>query len=272
MSLDVIFYRVFAKYRRCAKTNEIFEILSAEEEVELSRRAHNGDIEARNSLVLHNQRYLIKLVNSFSKVHPELEKEDLYSEANIGLIRAAELFDSEKKVRFVWYAKFWIMQALFRYEEENTGSLRLPSNKAQALNRIKFAISKTETEDPEIISSKTGIDIETIKELLPLMGKAVSLDAPLYSENGSVNKALSELVCIYNEDFDSFADYDELNRMLSSLPERQREVILSRFGAFGQKKKTLQEIADSCGVTRERIRQIEKQAIRNCRKAAAKRP
>jgi len=270
--LDVIFYRGFAKYRRCAKTNEIFEILSAEEEVELSRRARNGDIEARNSLVLHNQQFLIKLVNSFSKVHPELEKEDLYSEANIGLIRAAELFDPEKEVRFVWYAKFWIMQALFRYEEENTGSLRLPSNKAQALNRIKFAMDKAKTEDPEIISSKTGIDIETVKELLPLRGKAVSLDAPLCSEEGIVSKSLSDLVCVYNEIFDSFADYDELNRMLSALSERQREVILSRYGASGRKKKTLQEIADSYGVTRERIRQIEKQAIRNCRKAAAKRP
>lgn len=226
MSLDVIFYRQYAENRRCAKTNEIFELLSAEEEVELSRRAHSGDIEARNSLVLHNQRFLIKLINSFSKVHPELEKEDLYSEANIGLIRAAELFDPEKEVRFVWYAKFWVMQALFRYEEENTGSLRLPSNKAQALNRIKFAMDKAETENPEILSSKTGIDIETVKELFPLLRKAVSLDTPLYSEEGSVNKSLSDLVCFYNEDFDSFADYDELNRMLSTLPERQREVIL----------------------------------------------
>ena len=241
-------------------------LLTAQEETELGNRALSGDIEARNTLMLLNQRFLLKTVGEFHAKHPSLEYDDLVSEANLGLLRAAEKYDPSTRNRFVTYARFWILQALTRFAEQQTLPVRLPENKAEVLKKIRFAIQETGSTDYTTLSHKIGIESETVKRLLPYVSGTISLDSKARTPDGNEGESLRDLLLSVEEDFLKPICNSELLGVLEKLPERQREILMHRYGAFGRRKMTLQEVADLYGVTRERIRQIEKQALTACRR------
>ena len=267
--------------RRLTKTNETnfnpcpgntyfrqalgHELLAQDQETNLGRRALSGDIDARNSLVMHNQRFLLKMVGEFHARHRNLDYDDLVSEANLGLMRAAEKYDPSTGNRFITYARFWILQALGRFADQEALPIRLPEHRADELRKIRSVVQDTSYTDPAVLSLSTGIDEETVKILLPYISGTVSLDAPVCTPSGDEGETLGNLVCPVEVDFLQPIMDSELWDVLQKLPDRHREVLMHRYGVFGYRKMTLQEIADSYGITRERVRQIESKAISMCR-------
>lgn len=191
------------------------DLLTAEREAELGRRALSGDIEARNALVMHNQRFLLKTVTEFHSRHNNLDFDDLVSEANIGLMRAAEKYDPATGNRFLTYARYWILQSLTRLSDQHSIS--------------------------------------------------VSLDEPVSTPSGDEGACLGDLVCPVTVDFIANLQARELLEVIEKLPQRHAKILMHRFGAFGRRRMTLQEIADRYGITSERVRQIESKALAMCR-------
>ena len=261
--------------RRHSTTNETHYrtcqdviLLTAEQEARLGEKALGGDITARNTLVIKNQRFLLKIAGEFHSHHPALDYDDLVSEANLGLMRAAEKYDPATGNRFLSYAKFWILQAMWKYADQNELAVRLPGNKVEELRRIRALTSDSDCADVGDISRATGLDAETVRTLIPYLSSVVSLDAPINTPDGYEGDTFGELFLPVNADFLNGLQKDELLRLLKKLPEKHREILMYRFGAFGHRRMTLQKLADMFGVTKERIRQIEARALELCRKFA----
>ena len=144
--------------------------------------------------------------------------------------------------------------------------MRLPEHRSDELRKIRSAILETGNTDPAGLSTTTGIDEETVKILLPFTSKTVSLDTPIKTPDGDTGEALGNLLLPVDVDFLEPISNSELWNVLQHLPKRQQEVLMHRHGAFGRGKMTLQEIADTYGITRERVRQIEAQALTACRR------
>ena len=214
---------------------------------------------------MHNQRFLLKTVTEFHSRHNHLDFDDLVSEANIGLMRAADKFDPSTGNRFVTYCRYWILQSLTRFANQQTVAVRLPEHRAEQLKKIKSAVLETESTDPLILAPVTGLDEETVKMLLPYTSGTMSLDARIRTPEGNEGESFADLFLPVSVDYLEGLRASELWNVLQQLPERQREVLMHRFGAYGRKKMTLQELANKYGITRERVRQIESKAIAMCR-------
>jgi len=227
--------------------------------------ALSGDIEARNTLVMSNQRFLLKTVAEFHSRHTHLDFDDLVSEANIGLMRAADKFDPSTGNRFVTYCRYWILQSLTRFANQQSVAVRLPEHRAEELKKIRNAVIESGSMDPQALSISTGIETESVRMLLPYILGTISLDAKARTPDGDEGESLADLLLSVSVDYLEGLRASELWNVLQQLPERQREVLMHRFGAFGRKKMTLQELADMYGITRERVRQIESKAIAMCR-------
>lgn len=238
--------------------------LTEAEEINVARQARNGDLEARNTLVMHNQRFLIKEVKDYCSRHPGLDLEDMISEANIGLIKAAERFDPDRGCRFITYAKYWILQALNNYALQNTGIVRLPVKKAEQLVKIRSAMEPGANANAEELALRTGLEVSTVNEILPFAARDSSLDEVFTTSSGKDGEPLVDWVCQVNVDFEENLMNEELRNALDNLPERQRDILLLRSGAFGSEQLALSEIATRYSVSKERIRQIEIQALNKC--------
>ena len=241
------------------------DLLTPNQEADLGRKALSGDIESRNTLVMYNQRFLLKLVGEFHARHRNLDYDDLVSEANLGLMRAAEKYDPSTGNRFITYARFWILQALGRFSDQEALPVRLPEHRAEELKKIRSAVQDSGNSDPGFLASYTDMEEETVRLLLPYISGTVSLDAPVCTPSGDEGETLGNLVCPVEVDFLQPIRDSELWDVLQKLPERHRDVLMHRYGVFGYRKMTLQEIADSYGITRERVRQIESKALSMCR-------
>lgn len=241
-----------------------FAILSPEEEYELGRKAHGGDEDARNELVLHNQRFLIKVVTSFARKHPTANLNDLLSEANVGLIHAAELFDPDMGFRFTTYSANWILQAMGRFVGEQSDVIRIPQHQVDKLRQIRK--SKADGVASSDLSEATGVSPKDIDLLMPYLHPTMSLDAPVSVDGEGTT------FCDLLSDGEDFAEtslaQNLVSTMLSSLPGKYRDILIKRFGLYGSKQMTLAELAVEYGVTRERIRQLEMKALRMCRRCA----
>ncbi len=208
----------------------------------------------------------MKIVGEFYARHPGLEYDDLFSEANIGLMRAAEKFDPSTGNRFVTYCRYWILQALTRFADQWSLPVRLPEHRADELKKIRSAVIDTDSTDPRLLSSITELEEETVKMLLPYISGTVSLNAPIRTPDGEEGETFGDLFLPVSVDYLEGLRASELWEVLQQLPERQREVLMHRFGAYGRRKMTLQELADMYGITRERVRQIETKALIMCRR------
>ena len=242
------------------------ELVTPDEEVELAQRIRKGDQEALEKLTRANLRFVVSVAKQYQ--NQGLSLPDLINEGNLGLIKAAEKFDETRGFKFISYAVWWIRQSILQALAEQSRIVRLPLNQVGSLNKISKALSKFEQENErqpsnEELSEMIDIPKDKISDTLRVGSRHVSVDAPFVE--GEDNSLLDVLP---NDDSPS-ADKGlvneslntEIERALSTLTDREREIIKSFFG-IGCQEMTLEEIGERFGLTRERVRQIKEKAIR----------
>jgi RNA polymerase primary sigma factor len=245
------------------------ELITVEEEVELAQRIKKGDRVALEMLTRANLRFVVSVAKQYQ--NQGLSLPDLINEGNLGLIKAAEKFDETRGFKFISYAVWWIRQSILQALAEQSRIVRLPLNQVGSLNKLNKAFNKFEQENertptPEEMAETLEIPKEKIADTMRVSGRHVSVDAPFVE--GEDNSLLDVLVNNDSPKADTTLIGESLNReierALSTLTERERDIIKLFFG-IGVQEMTLEEIGERFGLTRERVRQIKEKAIRRLR-------
>ena len=245
------------------------ELITVEEEVELAQRIKKGDQIALEKLTKANLRFVVSVAKQYQ--NQGLTLPDLINEGNLGLIKAAEKFDETRGFKFISYAVWWIRQSILQALAEQSRIVRLPLNQVGSLNKINKALSRFEQEherkpSAEELAKVLELPTEKVSDTLRVSGRHISVDAPFVE--GEANSLLDVLVnddspnadrALMNESLSR-----EIDRALSTLTERERDIIKLFFG-IGCQEMTLEEIGEKFGLTRERVRQIKEKAIRRLR-------
>ena len=245
------------------------DLITVEEEVELAQRIRKGDQRALEKLTRANLRFVVSVAKQYQ--NQGLSLPDLINEGNLGLIKAAEKFDETRGFKFISYAVWWIRQSILQALAEQSRIVRLPLNQVGSLNKINKAFSRFEQENerrpsPEELADSLDLPAEKVADTLRVSGRHISVDAPFVE--GEDNSLLDVLVnddspiadrTLINESLST-----EVERALSTLTERERDIIKLFFGINTQEM-TLEEIGEKFGLTRERVRQIKEKAIRRLR-------
>ena len=246
-------------------------LLTAEQEKELAIKYAAGDSRAKNKLVEANLRLVVMTARRYN-LHTSLSLEDLIQEGNIGLMRAVDTFDISKGFRFSTYAMYWIKQAISRAISNNSRAIRIPVHIIELkskYSKAKKELTEKLNREPEIqeIAKLMGVDLDKVKEIELLIKEPVSLNTALNDEDDGT---LEDLVADPNQDrpddrIDNELRAKAINAVLETLGEREKNVIIARFGLNGTRAKTLEEIAAEYKLTKERIRQIEQAALHKLR-------
>ncbi|HLZ16945.1 MAG TPA: RNA polymerase sigma factor RpoD/SigA [Cyclobacteriaceae bacterium] len=246
------------------------ELITAEQEVELAKRIREGDQIALEKLAKANLRFVVSVAKQYQNNGMSLG--DLINEGNVGLIKAASRFDETRGFKFISYAVWWIRQSIMQALAEQSRIVRLPLNRVGSLNKISRAFSELEQKyerepSAEELAKFLEVTPEEIESNQRLSGRSISVNAPFVQ--GEENSLLDVL----ENDSEETPDQGLLNnslrqeiaRSLSTLTERESEVIASYFGLNGSQSMTLEEIGDKFSLTRERVRQIKEKATRKLR-------
>jgi RNA polymerase primary sigma factor len=243
------------------------ELISAEEEVHLARKIHEGDLDARDRLINANLRFVVSVSKQYQ--YQGLSLPDMINEGNLGLIKAAERFDETRGFKFISYAVWWIRQSILQALAEQARIVRLPLNRIVHINKLKRTFSVLEQKyerEPTTDEISQEIELTPIDVLKAIKnsGRDTSLDAPLsYDEGGSMyDVLLTEDDSSPDKELLSDSLSKEIDRVLSTLPEREAEIIRLYFGLEGKPSQTLEEISEEFNITRERIRQLKEKAIK----------
>ena len=245
------------------------ELIGVDEEVELAQRIRKGDQAALEKLTKANLRFVVSVAKQYQ--NQGLSLPDLINEGNLGLIKAAEKFDETRGFKFISYAVWWIRQSILQALAEQSRIVRLPLNQVGSLNKINKVLAKFEQENertpsPDELAEILEIPRDKIADTLRVSGRHVSVDAPFV--DGEDNNLLDVLVNNDSPNADLGLVNESLNkeieRALSTLTERERDIVKDFFG-IGTQEMTLEEIGEKFGLTRERVRQIKEKAIRRLR-------
>ncbi len=249
------------------------DLLTPEEEVELAKRIKQGDQAALEKLTKANLRFVVSVAKQYQ--NQGLSLSDLINEGNLGLIKAAQRFDETRGFKFISYAVWWIRQSILQALAEQSRIVRLPLNKVGSLNKINKAFSELEQEyerepSPEELAELLEIPSEEVETTLGVAARHVSMDAPFVE--GEDNSLLDVLENIGTPNTDQGLEYNEslrreIERSLSTLTDRQCDVIKLYFGIGVEHPMSLEDIGDKFGLTRERVRQIKDKAINKLRSA-----
>lgn len=249
-----------------------YDLLTREEEHELAVKSKKGDEAALNKLIRSNLRYVVSVANRYKGFGLSLE--DLINEGNIGLIHAIRRFDPDRGVKLITYAVWWIRQSIMHAIADHTGTVRLPIKQAGLMHKIRVAYQNLRQElgheaTPEEISEYLNIKLEDIENVMRVYRSYLSLDAPISKDDEtSYMDMLEEKDAITaEENLFQHSLEEEIEYLLEDLEPREREIIRLRFGFDGEPM-TLEEIGQKIGLSRERIRQIEKKVIRRFRARA----
>ena len=246
------------------------ELITAEMEVELAQKIKQGDQIALEKLTKANLRFVVSVAKQYQ--NQGLTLPDLINEGNLGLITAAQRFDETRGFKFISYAVWWIRQSILQALAEQSRIVRLPLNQVGSLNKINKAFSRLEQEferPPSSDELATALELseDKVKDTMKISGRHVSVDAPFV--DGEDNSLLDVMV---NNDSPK-ADLDlmreslqrEIERSLSTLNDREKDVVMLFFGIGKKHGLTLEEIGSKFDLTRERVRQIKEKAIRRLR-------
>lgn len=252
-------------------------MLTNEEESILARKAKMGDKKAFDRIINANLRFVVSVAKKFRG--QGLALEDLINEGNIGLITALEKFEPEKGYHFISYAVWWIRQSIMKAISEKGRAVRLPLNRANELVQIQKARSELvhETDSDEVdaslISQKTGLDETLVKDLISISQDLVNLDASVKSKDES-SATFSDFISSQDKGPEEETVDEslrlEIMDMLSYLSPRERQILEMRYGLNGKKPMSLKEIGELYGLTKERIRQIEKRSLEKLRMLSEK--
>jgi len=249
------------------------EMITADEEVILARRIKEGDEKALQKLIRANLRFVVSVAKQYQ--NRGLSLQDLINEGNLGLIKAAQRFDETRGFKFISYAVWWIRQSILQALAEKSHIVRVPQNVSSLSNSIYKAAGNLEQNfereaTVEELAEILNLPVEKIKDTLKANGRSVSVDAPLVDgEDSTLIDVLSNPESpkadagLMNESLSM-----EIDRVLKSLPEREREIIRMCFGIGMSHEMTLEEIAIKFDLTRERVRQIKEKALRMLRQSS----
>lgn len=249
------------------------DLLTPEQEIELARRIKNGDQKALDQLVKANLRFVVSVAKQYQ--NQGLSLGDLINEGNLGLIKAAKRFDETRGFKFISYGVWWIRQSILQALAEQSRIVRLPLNRVGQLNKISKAYSNLEQEyerEPSAteLAKELDMEITDVSDTLKISARHVSMDAPFAT--GDDNRLLDVLSNDSQPAPDASLMSDslknEIERALSTLTEREAEVIKLYFGLNKEHSLTLEEIGEKFNLTRERVRQIKEKAIRRLRHAS----
>ena len=249
-----------------------FKPLSADEEKVLGRRIREGDQQALQQLVEANLRFVVHYAKRYRGLGMSFM--DLIHEGTLGLMEAAKRFDPERNVKFISYAVWWVRQAIFHALSEHARVFRLPQKLSGQVSRLSSAREKLKSELERMpttaeLAERTSLPPQEVEQLLLAAGDDVSLSAAVGDDGGLELGDTLEQDSVPSAEVEMIRSSFErrIQGMVSGLDEKEREVIRMRFGLDGEEPKTLQEIGEEMGLSRERIRQIESRAKEKLRRS-----
>ncbi|KYG73787.1 MULTISPECIES: RNA polymerase sigma factor RpoD/SigA [Roseivirga] len=246
------------------------DLLTPDEEVTLAQRIREGDQLALEKLTKANLRFVVSVAKQYQ--NQGLSLGDLINEGNLGLIKAAQRFDETRGFKFISYAVWWIRQSILQALAEQSRIVRLPLNRVGSLNKISKTFSELEQKferepSPDELAEVLEVTTNEVVDTMKISGRHVSMDAPFVQ--GEENSLLDVLENDSEEKPDTGLMNDslrrEVQRALSTLTQREADVITLYFGLNGEHSMTLEEIGEKFNLTRERVRQIKEKAIRRLR-------